>query len=72
MGISIKWFSHAIRLVKPGLQFVFKIIDIQDIVCYTLSDESGAINLTRFLYQIYLLCKSHENDCFCVQNTEAH
>ena len=28
----IIWFSHAIRLVRSGLQFVFKIIYIQDIV----------------------------------------
>ena len=38
MNIFIIWFSHAIRLVKSGLQFVFKIIYIQDIVYYTLSD----------------------------------
>ena len=50
MNIFVIWFSHAIRLVKPGLQFVFKIMYIQDIVYCTLSDESGAINLTRFLY----------------------
>ena len=36
--IFILWFSHAIRLVKSGLQFEFKIICIQDIVYYTLSD----------------------------------
>ena len=38
MKTFITWFSHAIRLVKSGLQFVFKIIYIQDIVYYTLSD----------------------------------
>ena len=30
-------------------------------------DESDS-----FPYQIYPICKSHENDCFYDQNTEAH
>ena len=42
---------------------------VQDIY-YTLSDYFGAINLARFLYQIYLINKSHENGCFYVENTE--
>ena len=43
-------------------------ICIQD----SLSDQSGTINLTRFLYQICLTGKSDEKDYFYVQNTEAH
>ena len=35
---SIIWFSHAIRLEKSGVQFIFKMIYIQGIVYYTLSD----------------------------------
>ena len=64
MKILITWFSHAIRLVKSGSQYVFKILYIQDIVCYTLSGSSGTIYLTRFLYQI---CRA-ENDYFYFQN----
>ena len=36
MKILIKRFSHAIWLIKSGRQFVFKILYIQDVVCYTL------------------------------------
>ena len=68
MKILITWFSHAIRLVKSGGQFVLKILYIQDIVVYTLSSSSRTINPTRFLYQIYRTGKSDENDCFYVQN----
>ena len=66
MKILIIWFSHAIRLVKSGRQFVFKILYIQGIVYYTLSGSSGTINLTRFLYQICRTGKSDENDYFYV------
>ena len=68
MKILIIWFSHAIRLLKSGRQFVFKILYVQDIVYYTLSGSSGTINLTRFLYQICRTGKSDENDYFYVQN----
>ena len=68
MKILIISFSHAIRLVKSGHQFVFKILYIQDIVYYTLSGSFGTINLTRFLYQICWTGKSDENDHFYVQN----
>ena len=68
MKILIIWFSHAIRLVKSGRQFLFKILCIQDIVYYTLSGSSGTINLTRFLYQICRTGKSDENDYFFGQN----
>ena len=68
MKILIIRFSHAIRLVKSGRQFLFKILCIQDIVYYTLSGSSGTINLTRFLYQICRTGKSDENDYFHVQN----
>ena len=61
----ILWFSHAIRLVKFGRQFVFKIL-------YYIIRESGTINLTRFLYQICLTGKSDENDHLYDQNIEAH
>ena len=72
MKYFVIWYSHAIQLVKSGHQFVFKIIYIQNIVYYTLSDLSVPINLTRFLYQICLTGKSDKNDSFYVQNTEAH
>ena len=58
----------AIRLVKSGRQFVFKILYIQDIVYYKFSGSSATINLTRFLYQICRTGKSDENDYFYVQN----
>ena len=64
MKILIIWFSHAIRLLKSGRQFVFKILYVQDIVYYTLSGSSGRINLTHFLYQICRTGKSDENDNF--------
>ena len=68
MKILIIWFSHAIRLVKFGSQFVFKILYIQDIVSYTSSGSSGMINLTLFLYQICRTGKSDEKNYFYVQN----
>ena len=68
MKILIIRFSHAIRLVKSGRQFVFKIVYIQDIVYYALSGSCGTINLTRLLYQICRRGKSDENDYFYVQN----
>ena len=68
MKILIIWFSHVIRLVKSGRQFVFKILHIQDIVYYTLSGSSSTIKWTRFLYQICQTGKSDENDYFHVQN----
>ena len=70
MQILIIWFSHVIRLVKSGRQFVLKILHVQDIVYYTLSGSSSTIKLTRFLYQICRTGKSDENDYFYVQNNK--
>ena len=73
MKILTMWYSHVIRLVKSGRQFVFKILYIQDIVysrycIYTLSGSLGTINLTRFLYQICRTGKPDENDYFYAQD----
>ena len=63
MKIFLIWFLQAIRLVKSGLQFVFKIL-------YIIRYQINPVRLIYYFpYQIYLIDKSHEND---VQNTEAH
>ena len=58
--IFIKWFSHANRLIKSGLQFVFKILH------YIIRLIRYQTNLTRFLHQVCLTGKSY------VHNTETH
>ena len=64
--IFIKWFSHANRLIKSGLQFVFKILH------YIIRLIRYQTNLTRFLHQVCLTGKSDENDYLYVHNTETH
>ena len=68
MKILIIWFSYAIRLLKSGRQFLFKILCIQDILYFILSSSFGTINLTRFLHQICWTGKSDENGYFYGQN----
>ena len=65
----VMWKFYYMVFTRHSVGKIWSSVCVQDIY-YTLSDYFGAINLARFLYQIYLINKSHENGCFYVENTE--